>query len=611
MPWSPGSSGWPRLSKTRARPRALGSQKRCAPTSPRGRRPGPSIEASGSTPEVISRPCACSAIPRSPQMARRAMGRSCRFPGPPGFAAERAVSLAVVPGPVAIARTAGWRGVESFSRAALQRLRVRVARAEAAAGRALGVREEEEDRLESRVYTRLTRVPEPPRRRVAESDTEDPVSLALSMVAAAMGVQLRLPASLDNVTGLDRVDAIARTSGLRWRRVTLEAGWWHQDAGALYATLADGRPVALLPRRSGVVDLVNPTDHSRSRVDARVAGSLSGEAVMLYRPLPSDEVSGREILSFLRRSVAGDLWRLVALGLAVGLLSLATPLVTKFIFSTVVPQQDSGVLVGLTALLVIFAVGSFGFSVVERQALARMNGRVATDLQSALCDRVVDLPLGFFRRYSSGSLAMRVVAVDRIQALGTAVVATSLLAVPIGVLNLGLAFYLQPRLGLFALIAVAAATIAIVFLSRSESSHLSAATEASQASFGVAMQLVDGVGKLPRGQRGATGICSVGHSLRRAQGGLRRLAAGLCRRYRLDCSSDRGWDAGAVPGGGHAPARCGVFGNVHRVQHRLRPGPCGHGGPNRGRSIPCPGPALVPERAPGAGYSPGDHRGWI
>jgi ATP-binding cassette subfamily C protein len=194
--------------------------------------------------------------------------------------------------------------------------------------------------------------------------------------------------------------------------------------------------------------------------------------------------------------VGSDLRRLGLLGVGVGLLSLITPIVTKYIFSTVVPGQGSGVLLGLTLLLVVLAVGSFAFSVVSRQALARMSSHVAKDLQSALCDRVVDLPLWFFRRYSSGSLARRVMAVDQIQSLATAAVAMSLFAVPVGAFNLGLAFYLQPRLALFGLVVLVAGAAGIFFFTRSQSAHLTALTEANQASFGLAVQFVDGVGKL-------------------------------------------------------------------------------------------------------------------
>ncbi|HEY1633765.1 MAG TPA: NHLP bacteriocin export ABC transporter permease/ATPase subunit [Acidimicrobiales bacterium] len=423
-------------------------------------------------------------------------GAAVPLPASAWIRADRASSIVAESGAQTLARPEGWRGLQLFCRAALSRLQVRMGRAQAAAGEALAGRDQEQMRLDTRIYTQLSRVLEPSGDRLVEPDTDDPTVRALSMVAASTGVEIRSPEHLGDVAGFDRVDAIARSSGLRWRRVALEGRWWRQDVGALYGTLEDGKPVALLPRRAGSMDLVDPADGTTRRVDASVAERVSDEAAMLYRSLPRHEVSGRGILGFLRRSMGSDLWRLALLGLAVGVLSLITPLVTKYIFSTVVPGQESGVLFGLTILLIVFAVGSFGFSVIQRQALARISGHVTKDLQSALCDRVVDLPLSFFRRYSSGSLARRVMAVDQIQALATAVVTTSMLAVPIGIFNLGLAFYLQPRLGLFALLVIVAGTVGIFLYTRTQSSHLAAQTEANQHSFGLAMQFVDGVGKL-------------------------------------------------------------------------------------------------------------------
>jgi NHLM bacteriocin system ABC transporter ATP-binding protein len=410
--------------------------------------------------------------------------------------AERASSILVVSGPQALAGAGGWQGLQLFCLAALSRLRVRLGRAQAAAGEALAQREREELRLETKTYTRLGRVLEAARDQRPEPDTHDPTARALSMVAAATGVELRLPERLGDLAGLDRVDAIARTSGLRWRRVKLDGRWWRQDVGALYATLTDGTPVAVVPRRPGAMNLVDPANGTSCRVDASVAGRLNNEAAMLYRPLPRDQVSGRGILAYLRRSVSWDLWRIVLLGLVIGLLSLITPLVTKYIFSTVVPQQGSGVLLGLTLLLVVFAVCSFGFSIVQRQGFNRINDQIAKDLQSAVADRVIDLPLWFFRRYSSGALAKRVMAVGQIQALSSGALTTAVVAVPVGIFNLGLAFYLQTRLGLFASIVLVAGAVGIIFFTRSQSRQLTAQTEANQASFGLAVQFVNGVGKL-------------------------------------------------------------------------------------------------------------------
>jgi ATP-binding cassette subfamily C protein len=405
-------------------------------------------------------------------------------------------TLVVSSGADILAEGEGGPGLQILVRALLGRLAAQVARQRAAEASALTRQEKEEAQLDERMYTRLATVLEQPSRRLPDAASGDPVRQALDIVGRAAGIVIREEDRRSQASGMDRLDEIARASGVRWRRVTLEGRWWRQDVGALFGTLVDGGPVALVPRRSGVMDLVDPVAGTTRRIDADVAQEVDADAVVLYRPLPSGRISGRTILAFVVRAAGADLWRLLAVGLLVGLVSLLVPLVTKFIFSTVVPQREDGVLAGLTVLLVVFALATFGFTVVQRQAIARMSGHVATELQAALWDRVLDLPLGFFRQYSSGSLASRVMAIDQIQQLATATVTTSLIAIPIGLCNLVLAFFLEARLAVFGSLVVALLVGMIVWFTRSQARHLTVSTEAAQASFGIAMQLVDGVGKL-------------------------------------------------------------------------------------------------------------------
>ena len=79
---------------------------------------------------------------------------------------------------------------------------------------------------------------------------------------------------------------------------------------------------------------------------------------------------------------------------------------------------------------------------------------------------VLDLPLPFFRKYAAASLAMRVMGIEQIRLLATSVVVTAILAIPIGVANLVLAFVLNFRLGLFGLGAIIIVAVLMDSISR-------------------------------------------------------------------------------------------------------------------------------------------------
>src|SRR5437867_9835883 len=73
--------------------------------------------------------------------------------------------------------------------------------------------------------------------------------MAARAVGEALGVTMRPAAPSENPATLrEPLEAIARASHLRLRRVRLSDDWWQQDGGPLLAyTREDHRPVALLP----------------------------------------------------------------------------------------------------------------------------------------------------------------------------------------------------------------------------------------------------------------------------------------------------------------------------------------------------------------------------
>ena len=420
------------------------------------------------------------------------------IPLPPAawLRARRPTVAATVRGHAALSTPRGWRGLARYERAVLRRLGARLeARLEDLPDR-LERRGVQERRQRERAAGRLSRVLEPDHRRVVEPGTDDLVDRALAVVARHLGVSLRHPRGQGSADVLGRIEAVARASNLRSRRVTLEGRWWRDDTGALVGTRLDGTPVALLPGRSGTVEIVDPADASRRRVDSTGAASLAAPAVMLYPPLPPGPLSLRELYRLARRGAGPDVRRIVAAGLALGLLSIFPPLVTQYIFGTVVPERQAGELVGLTGLLLAFAVSTFGFSVAQRQALARVTGQVGADAQAALWDRVLRLPLDFFRRHSVGAIATKVMAIDHIEELAAASASACMVVLPVAAFNLVLAFVLQARLASFALAVVVVGTFALAWFSRAQTRHLAAMTEAGEETFGLATQLVEGIAKL-------------------------------------------------------------------------------------------------------------------
>jgi len=410
--------------------------------------------------------------------------------------ATDALQTTPIAGADALGDPAGWAGVEALERTLLHLLhRTFSARDERIAAQ-IDERLAVERRLRDDTYTNLAAILGGRRASLADGD-EAALFAAARLVGKQLGVEIVRPPASAADTASDPVETIARASGVRMRRVVLDRSWWRSDSGPLIATrAADGSPVALLQPRAGAYDLVDPADGARTRVDEQVAATLSPTATMFYRALPVVPVTGREVLAFVLRPLRGDLSRLAVYGLAAAALSLVTPIVTKRIFSDVVPGLQEGNLLWYAILLAVFAVATFGFAVAQQLALTRVEARAAGELQAALWDRVLDLPLPFFRRFSAGALTIRVMGIDQIRTLANAAVATAMLAVPLGLANLVLAFFLQWRLALFGSVVIVAIAGGLVALVRYQVTRQQLVQQTNQELFGTAMELVDGVGKL-------------------------------------------------------------------------------------------------------------------
>ena len=410
--------------------------------------------------------------------------------------ARRPTVVATEDGHAALSTAEGWRGLDRYERAVLRRLGARLeAQADDLPDR-LERRGAQERRQRERAAGRLSRVLEPDRRRVAEPATDDPVDRSLAVVARYLAVSLRLPRGRPSGDVLDRVEAVARSSGLRSRRVTLGGRWWRESAGALVGTRLDGTPVALLPGRSGTVEMVDPAGASRRAVDSARRGLAGGPGRHAVPATAARAAVAARALPVGAPGAGPDVRRIVTVGVALGLLSLFPPLVTEYIFGTVVPERQAGELVGLTGLLLAFAVSTYAFSVAQRQALARVTGQMGAEAQAALWDRVLRLPLGFFRRHSVGSIASKVMAVDQIEELAAESASACIAVLPVAVFNLALAFVLQARLAAFALAVVVVGTLALAWFSRAQTRHLAAMTAAGEETFGLATQLIEGIAKL-------------------------------------------------------------------------------------------------------------------
>jgi NHLM bacteriocin system ABC transporter ATP-binding protein len=326
----------------------------------------------------------------------------------------------------------------------------------------------------------------------------DPLLEACRIAAEAIGVGvIPLPNRERIQQGLTGTAEIARASHLRARRVLLRGDWWRRNVGPLVGWRDETHePVALVPISPRRYFMIEPGKHAGRRVDAKVAAELAPEAMMFYAPLPALTGSIARLTGLCLWHGSADLVRIVLCALAIGAIGLATPLITEVLVDSVIPRTAMDELVYCAAGLAMVAVGMAGFRTVQSVAILRLEGVLDRTLQAGIVDRLLRLPVSFFRQYAAGDLTDRVLGIEAIRRIAAGHSIQGLLAGVFALFSFALMFYFDIRLALIALgltlLRGAVIALASAVRLRRERQHFDLDGKAQ----GLVVQLLTGAGKL-------------------------------------------------------------------------------------------------------------------
>ena len=397
-----------------------------------------------------------------------------------------------------------WRGLARFHRLVLDLVTFQSERTEQQERERLG-RKVDLDRTSLQgAYARLASVLRPVSRRApALDETPDPLLAACRLVGQAQGLELR--ARPDWETGPkqgDRLAQICNASRIRSRRVILRDDWWRRDNGPLVAfRFLDAeqkvrRPVALLPTSPRSYEMVDPVERTRTPVEASLAETLAGDAHMFYPPLPERPVTRGDLLRMAVEGQRDDLLTIFFMGFGGGLLGLLVPILTGQVFGNLIPSADRGQLLQVTLALIVAAVAGSIFQVTRSIAVLRLGGKADGSVQSAVWDRLLSLPVSFFRRYTVGDLANRSLGINAIREMLMGNVLTLVLGAVFSVFSFALLFYYSWRLALLATGLVALFTAVTAGLVWLQLRHQRALLELQGRIASLLFGLINGIGKL-------------------------------------------------------------------------------------------------------------------
>ncbi len=288
-------------------------------------------------------------------------------------------------------------------------------------------------------------------------------------------------------------------SGVRARRVKLknEDSWWRGDSNAMLAfRREDGQPVALLPGVFGRYREIDPITKQTVRINAERADTLANDAWLFYRPLPSENVQTKDLLSIAFHGSSADLFRLLIAGVAGGFIKLLPALALGFVATHAVNGGNIHALYVLATALAGFGLLGALLHMYQSTAMMRLEGRSASRLEAAFWDRLMRLPPSIVNRRPSGDLAMSGMTFQNLRDGVQGVVADSLLSIIFLLPVFGVIFLYDVTLGIISLVFSLAAVLITLVLGMNQIAPYGRMISAVRRVSGRLFQIVGGMSKL-------------------------------------------------------------------------------------------------------------------
>ena len=223
-------------------------------------------------------------------------------------------------------------------------------------------------------------------------DGDDPLYRTVAYACRATSIPLIESSKVSSVCG-DAVSVpnIARASRFACRKVVLEQNWFKKDCGTIIGSI-EGKP----------------ENGEKCKLTPQIANTISPEAFVISRTLPTRKLSTKDIIAFGAKSIRNvDVAYVLILGLIGALIGILLPTLNQKIYDEYIPLGNYSQLIQICIVIATFMIGNLFFEMVKKLSEFRISSHVGYDLQNAVYYRIFHLPESFFREHESADLAQR------------------------------------------------------------------------------------------------------------------------------------------------------------------------------------------------------------
>lgn len=305
-----------------------------------------------------------------------------------------------------------------------------------------------------------------------------------------------IPDTLHNLH--EQLEYLMRPYGVMRRTVRLEKGWYRDAVGAMLGVRKDdGSVTALIPAGFAGYRFFNRASGRYLRVNRRNESLFDAEAICFYKPFPLRKMGVPSLMRYIMETLRPSDVVLVALAtLAVTLIGLLGPKLNNIIFSQIITGSSARPVVAMAVFLSCAAISAALFTSVKSLLISRVTTKMDVSVEAAAMMRILSLPAGFFKSYTSGELFQRTQYINAIcNSLVSVVFSTGLTAL-FSLLYLSQIFVYTPVLAPPVLLVVAAMAVSSVVSVLVQMATTKRLMQVSAKESGVSYSLISGIQKI-------------------------------------------------------------------------------------------------------------------
>lgn len=226
----------------------------------------------------------------------------------------------------------------------------------------------------------------------------------------------RVHLPMDIKSNEEKIDYILNFANIMKREIVLEGKWWQNDALPLMCLNKNsGNYVALIPAKYGGYYFYDNKLNKNVKVNKRNSINFEKLAYCFYKPFSEESISIKDFfINMFKELSLTDIIFLFCISLFVTLMGIVIPFVNQFIFNIIIPSGTRKDILPITSLLIGVVITSNLFKLMRSIWMARVSDKIRISVQSGIWNRILNLPVSFFKKYEAGDLTKRTFMAENI-----------------------------------------------------------------------------------------------------------------------------------------------------------------------------------------------------